>query len=83
MGVQTKEMNMTTNPTTKAPATAADAYQQIKQRAGRYNDRDLAFQSAAHGVKPLWVMLGDDEKFWVVTPADAARMERMGYEYAM
>ena len=35
-----------------------------------------------HGVKPQRIMLGDDERFWVVTPADAARLERQGYEFA-
>jgi hypothetical protein len=35
-----------------------------------------------HCVKPMWVMLGDDMRFWVVTPADAARLERAGYEFA-
>lgn len=29
----------------------------------------------------LWqIVLGDDEMFWVVTPAHAARLERAGYE---
>jgi hypothetical protein len=36
-----------------------------------------------HGVKPQRIMLGDDEKFWVVCPADAARLERAGCEYAI
>jgi hypothetical protein len=30
----------------------------------------------------MWVMLGDDGKFWVTTPANCARLERMGYEWA-
>jgi hypothetical protein len=37
---------------------------------------------AYRAIKPLRVMLGDDETFWVVCPADAARLERAGYEYA-
>ena len=57
-------------------------YNAIKQRAARFNDRGLAFAHAASANKTLWVMLGDDGKFWVVCPADAARLERMGYEYA-
>jgi hypothetical protein len=35
-----------------------------------------------HGVKPQKIILGDDETFWVVSPADASRLERRGYEYA-
>lgn len=28
------------------------------------------------------VILGDNEKYWVVTPADAERLVKAGYEYA-
>lgn len=28
----------------------------------------------------LFIVLGDDNKFWIVTPAAAARMEKAGYE---
>ncbi len=62
--------------------TNAQTYQDIKQRAARFNDRALAFQNAAHATKAKCVMLGDDGKFWVVRPVDAARLERMGYEWA-
>jgi hypothetical protein len=51
-----------------------------------YRNLGLAIESTQHAVKPVRVMLGDaDERggwFWVVTPADAARLERAGYEYA-
>ena len=47
-----------------------------------YSDRELAFASLDHAVKPLRVMLGDDCRYWVVTPADAQRLERAGYEWA-
>jgi hypothetical protein len=60
----------------------ATTYQQIKKRASRFNDRTLALSRAATTIKPSRVMLGDDGKYWVVTPADASRLERMGYEYA-
>ena len=55
---------------------------EILKQTSRYNDRDLAFAAAAHAVKTLWVMLGDDGKFWVTTPANCARLERMGYDWA-
>ena len=51
-----------------------------------YTREDLAWQTLSHAVKPLRVMLGDvvddEPRFWVVTPADASRLERAGYEYA-
>lgn len=43
---------------------------------------------AARCKKPMWVVLGDiDEEAgtataWVVCPADAAKLERLGYEIA-
>ncbi len=33
-------------------------------------------------VEPMRVILGDDDLFWVVTPADAERLLRAGYEIA-
>ena len=55
---------------------------EIKQRAGRFVSRELAFKHSATTHKPTRVMLGDDDRYWVVTPADAERMERMGFEHA-
>lgn len=60
----------------------ARMYAQIRQRAARFSDRDLAFGYSATTTKPTRVMLGDDQMFWVVRPVDANRMERLGYEYA-
>jgi len=45
-------------------------------------DRAAAFDIAAHCMKPHRIILGDDERFWVVCPADAAKLSKMGYEYA-
>ena len=51
-----------------------------------YSSAELAWQSVGHAVKPMRVMLGDviDDwpQWWVVTPADATRLEWAGYEYA-
>ena len=33
-------------------------------------------------VKIMMIILGDDEKFWVVTPAHATRLMKEGYELA-
>jgi len=38
----------------------------------------LSFQDRCH--RPMRAVLGDDERVWVVTPAEAARLERQGYE---
>ncbi len=43
---------------------------------------DFAQSFAFNATEPLWVMLGDHPQYWIVTPADAARLERAGYEYA-
>jgi hypothetical protein len=32
--------------------------------------------------QPMRVILGDDDMFWVVTPADAERLLHAGYEIA-
>ena len=40
-------------------------------------------RSLAYGAtKPQRIMLGDHPELWVVTPADAERLVRAGYEYA-
>ena len=46
------------------------------------HDRAAAFEIAAHCLKPHRIILGDDERFWVVCPADAAKLSEIGYEYA-
>ena len=35
-----------------------------------------------HSVRPMRIILGDHPSFWVVTPADAERLMRVGYEMA-
>ena len=54
----------------------------LRYEPSKYSRRELAFNSLKHCVKPHRVMLGCDNKYWVVCPADAARLERLGYEYA-
>lgn len=76
---------MSVMDTKKSQTNAADAelFKRVMKRTERYTTLAAARSAASHGVKPLRVMLGDDERFWVVTPADAQRLERMGYEYAV
>ena len=54
----------------------------LKHEPGIFNSRELAFSSLKHYVKSHRVILGENEKYWVVCPADAARLEKNGYEYA-
>ncbi len=55
-------------------------------RGWRFTQPDLAWAFADGARKPQRVLLGDATdvraSWWVVTPADAARLERAGYEYA-
>ncbi len=55
-------------------------------RGAIFTRPDLAWSFADGSIPPSRVMLGDviddQPRWWVVTPADAARLERAGYEYA-
>ena len=46
----------------------------------KFSNRNLA-QSFAYRTDNLVIFHGDDGKFWVVTPAQAAKLERQGYEW--
>jgi hypothetical protein len=60
-----------------------ETIRQTIKTAVKVNDRDAAFRIAYPATgKPGRVILGDDFKFWVVTPAAANRLELAGYEYA-
>lgn len=48
----------------------------------RFLSRKHAFSFANNSYKPLRVILGDDDRFWVVTPAYAECLCKAGYEYA-
>jgi hypothetical protein len=79
-----RTMNTTTTPTTTKNVNPADAelLAAVLARTARFRDRALAESWAGHAAKAQVVMLGDDGRYWVVSPADAARLERLGYEYA-
>ena len=47
----------------------------------KFTRRDLAQSFANHCTKMMMVILGCDGKYWVVTPADGERLNRLGYEY--
>jgi hypothetical protein len=56
----------------------------VKGHIAVFRNPELASSYADHCVKPHWVVLGDNDgesgEYWVVTPADAQRLERAGYE---
>ena len=58
-----------------------DGNMTIKMRIERYISLANA-QYAVANRRGYAVMLGDDNRFWVVTLADAQRLERAGYEWA-
>jgi hypothetical protein len=62
----------------KTPAN----FQETLADTFRFTRRDLAFSFARGAAKTLWVMLGDDGRYWVATPTRCAQLERLGYEYA-
>lgn len=54
----------------------------VLKDVAQFTSRALAFAYANRAAKTLWVMLGDNGRYWVTTPANCARLERMGYEWA-
>lgn len=58
----------------------------VKNRIAVFHNLELANSYADRCVKPHWVVLGghdeagENGEYWVVTPADAQRLERAGYE---
>ena len=56
----------------------------VKGRIAAFSNLELANFYADRCVKPHWIVLGDHDgdvgEYWVVTPADAQRLERAGYE---
>ena len=58
----------------------------IKSTMFRFNTLASASSFANRATYPMRIVLGDHDgergEFWVVTPADASRLERAGYEMA-
>lgn len=49
--------------------------------AGAFNTKELAIRNSYHTTKLTMVMAVENE-YWVVTPAEAQRLNKLGYEYA-
>lgn len=57
----------------------------VKSTMFRFNTLACAKSFVNRTNYPMRIVLGDNDqsaKFWVVTPADGARLERAGYELA-
>ena len=48
----------------------------------RFTQLALAKSFTERAPKIWMIILGDDMRFWVVPPADADRLQRLGYELA-
>jgi hypothetical protein len=54
----------------------------LKETIFKFNNLSTAINFIYRAIKMKMIILGDDELFWVVTPAAAERLVRQGYEYA-
>ena len=52
----------------------------LRRKPIRFHNGDLAKIWADRWPEARRVVLGDDGKWWVVVPADAATLEKNGYE---
>ena len=68
---------MKTNPT-----RTSESLKRIWKQTFFFQQRQAAFDFAHQAEIALGVMQGNDGRFWVTTPANCARLEKMGYEWA-
>jgi len=54
----------------------------LKYRPDQFSTLAAAKRWADRCEKPHQVILGDNGKYWVVCPADAAKLQKAGLEYA-
>lgn len=56
----------------------------ITGRIAVFHDLNLATLHVDHCATTHWIVMGDNDgeigEYWAVTPADAQRLERVGYE---
>jgi len=48
----------------------------------KFSELATAISFSQRCIKIMMIVLGDDEKFWVVTPAHATGLMKQGYELA-
>ncbi len=62
-----------------------NAQLEIWRRAGHlsiFAELEMAESACSHATRPLWIVLGDDDRYWVTTPRIAAELEQLGYQIA-
>jgi hypothetical protein len=82
MSTTPRNTTLTNEATTATADRERRRLAEALKRVSRFGDRAAAYRYAAHPGTPLRVLLGDDGRYWAATPADGARLERAGYEYA-
>jgi hypothetical protein len=70
------------------PMTDRKTFSDIMNETHKFRHFGNAQSFAANSRKSMWVMMGgcDEERggeYWVTTPANCSRLEKMGYEYAV
>lgn len=53
-----------------------------KMHIAKFRNYAAAASSLKHHVKPAVIICGDDMRYWVVSPRDGAKLEKLGYEWA-
>lgn len=56
---------------------------EMNRKIWKFYEIENAISFQNHAIKPMWIMLGDDNRYWVVIPALAATLEKAGYQYAI
>lgn len=62
-----------------------NAQMEAWQQAGhlsKYTELETAESACQHATRPLRIVLGDDDHYWVTTPRIAAELEQLGYQIA-
>ena len=54
----------------------------LRYRPDTFLKRESAIRWAKNATKSMFVMLGCNNRFWVVCGADASRLSKQGYEFA-
>ena len=54
----------------------------LKYEVVQFSSLVLAKSYTAHSVKAAWIVLGDNDKYWIVCPADFEKLIRAGYQAA-
>lgn len=59
-----------------------DDFKKLIKQVDKFNNLSLANSYAERSNKIRLIILGDDGKYWVSSPAVTEQLHKMGYEYA-